>query len=313
MNIVRWPINPELKKETDEHYRTKFALSLKNREPLDIVRDITFDGVAPDITIADVERFVQFVNDKLLDGKLKGTGLEVGAGCGFFSSLFAKQSKVDRVYAVEVCENIVTELMPKIVEYVAGQKQDKVVGCIGEFDRIELQNSSIDFVFDFYSLHHSNNLDITLKEIFRVLRPGGFIFCFDKTRANSLTLDDLDDLLEKEYSAEAKKSMGIPENQFHNRRMNGEKEYRLKDWQQSFSRAGFHSFSHYHIARTNSARPIVRTIKKIISKFPIRVQTLLTRFIRGEGNKNNLEESHKIYTSLIEHFPKEISFMIAWK
>ncbi len=315
MQILNWKIDPVLKKEIDEHYRTDFALSIKNEPVINIVKKITFDSVAPNITIEDVKIFMDYINETFLDRGIKGVGLEVGGGCGFFSALLATYASVEKVYSIEICENIVRELMPKVIEEVAGEHKvyEKVIGCVGDFDRLELPNASVDFVFDFYSLHHSSDIKKTFTEICRVLKHGGFIFCFDKTRANSLTDEGLEKLLDTEYSSETKISMGLPPNIFHTRRMNGEKEYRLKDWQNSFLTAGFKTFKHYHIARLSDTKSFTNLIKKTLSLLPVSIQTFFTKILSRDGNKNNLEQSHKIYTKLVNNFPKEISLMVVRK
>lgn len=315
MQICNWKIDPVLKKEIDQHYRTNFALSIKNEPVINIVKKITFDSVAPSITIKDVKVFMDYIDATFLSKGIKGVGLEVGGGCGFFSALLASYPAVEKIYSVEICENIVRELMPKVIAEVASENKafEKVIGCVGDFDRLEVPDASVDFVFDFYSLHHSSDIKKTFTEICRVLKPGGFIFCFDKTRANSLTAEGLEKLLDTEYSSETKKSMGLPPNIFHTRRMNGEKEYRLKDWQSAFLSAGFKTFKHYHIARLSKVTSLVTCIKKFLSYLPIPLQTLCTKILSRDGNKNNLEQSHKIYTKFVNNFPKEISLMVVYK
>lgn len=315
MQILNWKIDPVLKREIDGHYRTSFALSIKGEPVINIVKRITFDSVAPHITIEDVKAFMDYVNATFLGKGIKGVGLEVGGGCGFFSALLASYSSVEKIYSVEICENIVRELMPKVIEEVAGAQKafEKVIGCVGDFDRLELPDASVDFVFDFYSLHHSSDIQKTFTEICRVLKPGGFIFCFDKTRANSLTTEGLEKLLDTEYSSESKILMGLPADAFHTRRMNGEKEYRLKDWQNAFLGAGFKKFKHYHIARLSESKSLTNLIKKSLSLLPVSIQTFFTGILSRDGNKNNLEQSHKIYTKLVNNFPKEISLMVVTK
>ena len=315
MQVYNWKIDPTLKKEIDEHYRTRFALSIKDESVTDIVKKITFDSVAPNITIGDVRGFVDYVNRTFLGRGIRGVGLEVGGGCGFFSAVLATYPLVEKVYSVEICENIVRELMLKVVGEITQKNRafEKVIGCVGDFDYLELPDASVDFVFDFYSLHHSSDIQKTFTEICRVLKPGGFIFCFDKTRANSLTAEGLEKLLDTEYSPEVKVSMGLPSDVFHTRRMNGEKEYRLKDWQDAFLAAGFKSFKHYHIARLPETKSFTNLGKKLLSLLPISIQTFLTGILSRDGNKNNLEQSHKIYTKLVNNFPKEISLMVVRK
>ncbi len=313
MEIKEWKIDPILKLEINEHYRTSYALSLKNESLINIVRKITFDSVAPNITIDDVSRFMDYVNSTFLKNRIKGIGLEVGGGCGFFSALLANYPTVEKVYSVEICENIVRELMPNVVNKVLTKNNGKVIGCIGDFDNLEIPDNTVDFVFDFYSLHHSSNIKKTFSELYRILKPGGFVFCFDKTRANNLTDGDLEKLLDQEYSREAKINMGLSPDVLHTRRMNGEKEYRLNDWKNTFLDSGFRKFEHYHIARLPNIKTFGNLIKKIISNFPIFIQVSITKYFGKNGNTNNLEQSNKIYTRFVNNFPKEISLMVAWK
>ena len=55
MEILHWKIDQALEKEAQENYRTNYALALKDKDPLSIVRELTFDGVVPNITIKDIE------------------------------------------------------------------------------------------------------------------------------------------------------------------------------------------------------------------------------------------------------------------
>jgi ubiquinone/menaquinone biosynthesis C-methylase UbiE len=316
MQILNWKIEPDLKKEIDSHYRTDFAISLKDSNPVEIIKKITFDNVAPNITIIDVKKFFKYINKNFLDKKIKGVGLEVGAGPGFFSAVLADNKKVEKIYAVEVCENIVTELMPVIADFVLGKKKsEKVVGVVGEFNNLELKDNSVDFVFDFFSLHHSNDLQKTLSEIHRVLKPGGVIFCFDKARADYLKEDDLKNMLDKEYSEEAKKNMGVDVKERLTRRMNGEQEFRLKDWKKYFMLTNFSNFEHYNIARSDSNNFFVRILKNIFSKLPPKIQIFFTaKFIDPDKKTyNNLSSENRVYTKLVNNFPKEISLIIGTK
>ncbi|MEK7536877.1 MAG: class I SAM-dependent methyltransferase [Patescibacteria group bacterium] len=309
-NILQWSINDELKKETEEHYRTQFALDLKNEEPLTIIRQITFDKVAPNIEIKDLENLIDFVENNFLKNKIKGIGLEVGAGPATFSSVLAKRKPIEKMYAVEVCEPIVKLLAPKIADYVLNGKSEKVIGVIGSFDNMELPDESVDFVFDFFSLHHSNNLAVTLKECFRILKKDGFIFCFDKARPDYFTEKDLNELLDTEYSENDKKLYDFSLDKRFTRRMNGEKEYRLKDWNDFFNKAGFTKIENYYLAKLNK-----RFIKRFLSVMPVWVQTKINKLLPESkfSHKFILSQENKVYSGLINYFPKEISLLIAYK
>lgn len=313
MKLEYWPIDPELNREIDEHYRTQFALAIEGQDSLEVVKAITFDGVAPNLSVNELSELIGWVNKSFVKGKLQGVGLELGAGCGFFAALLANLPKVQKVYAVEVCQNIVERLMPKIVKTFSPAAEDKLIGCVGEFDQLNLPNDSIDFTFEFFSFHHSKNLVKTFTELHRVMKPGGVVVCFDKARDNNLTNDDLEKLLDQEYSSAAKEKMGLDPNLKVTRRMNGENEYRLKDWGQSFKAAGFTKFEHYHLARLSSGNIVFGFIKNFIALLPVKLQARVTNLIGRRGNKNNLEINNQVYTKLINNLPKEISLMLVWK
>lgn len=312
MRIETWDMDPGLREELNAHYKTRLAPALKDGGALGAVRAVTFDGVAPEITPEDVERFLDFVDRHFLFGKLRGVGLEVGAGPGTFSALFAKRSAVERVYAVDACEAIVRDLMPAVVAHLAGLSEGKVVGCVGDFSRIGLPDASVDFVFDFFSLHHADDLGRTVRELARILKPGGFVLCFDKARADQLTDAQVQALLDREYSAAFKRTMGVDPGTRWTRRMNGEKEYRLREWRGSFTDAGFGQFEHHHLARIRSANPAVKIGKKLFALLPPRLQGRLMDLLPLKP-QNDLSPRGRVYTDLLERFPKEISLMIAYK
>lgn len=315
MQILKWPIDPALEKETREHYRTRFAHALEKEDPLEIIRQITFDGVAPEVTVLDVKKLLEYVVKNFLPG-LSGQGIEVGAGPGTFSSALASFDKVEKVYAIEVCPPIVELLAPKVTEFILGDKSNKVVGVVGDFDHMQLPDQSIDFIFDYYSLHHSSNINITLKECARVLKPGGFILCFDKARPDYYTQTDLDKLLDTEYPDNHKEKLfGVPAGQRFTRRMNGEKEYRLKDWRAAFTDASFRQFEHFHLAKTIGGSAITRIIKQGLVLLPARVQARLTRFLPTKPHQHIflLADTNRVFVPAINKFPKEFSLMVAYK
>lgn len=312
MEISKWPMGAETAGEMEAHYRSRFASRVAGLEPWDVVERVTFDHAAPNLDVRKVERLLGSIERKVLRRGFAGHGLEVGAGCGFFCAMLARRPKVERVYAVEACEPIVRELMPGVVAHFAPNDQSKVVGCVGDFNRLQLPDAGLDFVFDFYSLHHSDDLVGTLREIRRVLKPGGYLLCLDKARSDSMGKDDLERLLDQEYSDKSKANMGVDPSVRLTRRMNGEHEFRLKDWLESFAAAGFGRAEHYHLARTVSGNPAVAGLKTVVSFLPPKIQMALTGLRGRSGNANNLETTHALLAPEVNDFPKEISVMVAW-
>lgn len=306
-----WKIRPELVKETEAHYRDRIISFLVSKTPLEKVKAVTFDGVAPQITVESVMDLLHFVNRKLIPKVFKGVGLEVGAGCGFFSALIARFPEVSKIYAVEISKPIVANLLPEIASNFAAGNDRKIVPCVGDFSFMEIPDDSIDFVFDFFSLHHSDDLNQTFREINRVLKPGGFLVCLDKARADYLTPNDLDKLLDTEYPSEFKKFMGVDPNIKWTRRMNGEREFRLKDWVSYGEQANLKLHLFAHLARTVSSNPVFKIIKTMISRLPIPVQKNLSKIVGASGKKhaNQLETKKVIFFPPLRIFPKEISFL----
>lgn len=310
---MSWDMPQGLRDELNSHYKTRLAPLLTTGTPMGAISAITFDGVAPGLTLDDVGKFIDFVDKGFLSGGIRGVGLEVGAGPGTFSALLAKRSGVEKVYAVDGCEAIVKGLMPSVVAHILpGASAEKVVGVVGDFDHVMLPDASVDFVFDFFSLHHSDELGRTLREAARILKPDGFVFCFDKARDDRLSDRDVEALLDAEYPEVFKRSMGIDPKARWTRRMNGEKEYRLREWRARFLENGFRTFEHFHLARIRSANPLVKAAKTVFALLPPRIQARLTDLLPLKP-QNNLSPRHRAYTSLLERFPKEISLMIAYK
>ncbi|MBX4211227.1 MAG: class I SAM-dependent methyltransferase [Candidatus Yanofskybacteria bacterium] len=315
MEIQYWPINQELKKEAEENYRTNFALSLKDKDPLSIIRELTFDGVTPEMTVEKIERLFDYVERNFLKKPIAGVGVEVGAGPLTFSSILAKRSGIQKMYGVEICQPIVETLFPKVSQYVLNGNSDKVVGVVGSFDEMQLPDNSVDFVFDFFSLHHSLDIAVTIKELHRVLKPGGFVLCFDKARPNRYTDAELDELLDSVYGSSYNKQFGLSPDVRMTRRLNGEREYRLNDWKTTFLGAGFTKFDDAYLARTIGGTNVAHVIKKVIAFFPPLLQRVVNPLLPQPrfSHKFILESHNRNFTPPVDSFAKEISLMVAYK
>ncbi len=307
MEMVRWPIDPTLEAELARHYRTEFARALAGKDPLTIAQAVTFDGDAPEVTIAGMRALLQRIQRE--SGRpFRGVVLEAGAGCGFFSTLLSGIPGVAEVYAMDACANQVELLMSRVVEALRRPSDAPVTGCVGEFARIGLPDESVDAIFDFYSLHHAPDLGAVFQEFRRVLRPDGVIVCLDKARANRLDDAALDALLDVEYTEEAKKKMGVDPAVRLTRRMNGEREFRLKDWQRLAEGAGL-AVTHLHVAKTVSRHAPVRWMKWAFSRLPFGVQRRLLGTRRLQ-EVNHLECAPYVYAAEVNALPKEPSLLL---
>ena len=310
--MLRWRVDPQLKKEAEENYRTAYALSLEGKSVIEIIRELTFDKSASNITVRDIENLFNYLEDYFLGRPINGVGLEVGAGPAVFSSILARRSGVEKVYAVEICGNIVEHLAPKVVGELAGNNSDKVRCCVGDFNNIKLENESVDFIFDFFSLHHSDNPEITLKECARVLKKGGFLLALDKARPDKKTDVEIKQMLDSEYDEKYKSDFGLNTKIKLTRQMNGEREYRLKEWRHFFLISGFNKFIHYRLDQC--AGPfVVKFIKKTLATLPPNLQIYLTKFLPHNNNLFDISWENRVFTSKLDNFRKEISLMVAYK
>ncbi len=314
MEILHWPLDPILAKEMNEHYKARKAAGFVGRGAHAISHEFTFDEEAPALTFDECEAFLHWVERSFLPASLHGVGVEMGAGAGTWSAIIARAPAVEKIYALDACEPIVA-LAREVVPALAPGSEGKVIPVVGDFDRLALPDASLDFAFDFFSLHHSTDIGKTFHELARAMRPGGVVLGFDKARPDYLTEEELEALLEVGYPPEFKVKMGVAPEILHTRRMNGEREYRLKDWRGAFLSAGFSHFEHFNIARTVSGNPLIAHGKALFAMLPPRLQTHLTRFFVSPEKRGgpNISSDHRVYSTLGRHFPKEISILIATK
>ena len=167
----------------------------------------------------------------------KGIGLELGSGCAAISvELVKKFPNIESVYAVEI--------VPEIVEFAAlpliemHSLEEKVVPVVGNFDKLQLQDKSIDFIIEFDSLHHSFNIQATIRESGRVLKNGAQLIAIDRSHWNT-SKRRRTELENQEYSHKFLSDRGMDENKKVTRADNGEHEYLLSEYIHAFKSAGF--------------------------------------------------------------------------
>ncbi len=120
------------------------------------------------------DRFVHIAGD---DGWPYARALELGCGTGFFL-LNLKQAGV-------LDEGHVTDLSPGMVEAAcrnAGELGFEVEGRVADAESIPYDDASFDLVVGHAVLHHVPDVELALREVLRVLRPGGrFVFAGEPT------------------------------------------------------------------------------------------------------------------------------------
>jgi ubiquinone/menaquinone biosynthesis C-methylase UbiE len=143
-----------------ENYDEKWSISYDQR-CIDYARDC-FDAVVPD------DEIYRLPYDR---------ALELGCGTGFFL-LNLIQSGVAR-------RGSVTDLSPGMVKVATRNGQSlglDIDGRVADAERIPYDDNTFDLVVGHAVLHHIPDVELSLREVLRVLRPGGrFVFAGEPT------------------------------------------------------------------------------------------------------------------------------------
>jgi SAM-dependent methyltransferase len=107
-----------------------------------------------------------------------GRALELGCGTGFFLLNLMQAGVADR--------GSVTDLSPGMVQTAlrnAGALGLDVDGRVADAEEIPYEDDTFDLVVGHAVLHHIPDVELALREVLRVLRPGGrFVFAGEPTR-----------------------------------------------------------------------------------------------------------------------------------
>lgn len=131
------------------------------------------------------ERCIEYARDRFV--AIAGTGgwpyptaLEIGAGTGFFLLNLVQAGVVDPAGSK------VTDISPGMVEVVCRNAERlglSIEGRVADAESIPYDDASVDLVVGHAVLHHIPDVEQALREVLRVLRPGGrFVFAGEPTR-----------------------------------------------------------------------------------------------------------------------------------
>lgn len=104
--------------------------------------------------------------------------LEVGGGTGFFLLNLMQSGVADA--------GVITDISPGMVETAVRNGRHlglEVTGEVADVESLPFDDASFDLVVGHAFLHHIPDVDLALREIIRVLEPGGrFVICGEPTR-----------------------------------------------------------------------------------------------------------------------------------
>jgi len=253
-----WPRPPELTEDVSVTYRNRTARKLSRSSPEEIVRAYT------GLSTTDLRKHYASACRHLLHEPLEGVGIELGSGCGVLSCLVAERPEVEVVLGVECVDDVAQLLAVQVAHSILGEGQKKFVPVIGSFDDIQLPSDSVDFAVEFDSLHHSPDLERTLRELQRILKPGGRLLAFDRVHPDSVTDQEVKEMLDKVYPPDFLEKYGYPPGLRLTRRENGEHEYRLFEFETALSSAGL---SLLQVRKTFEERNFARGLAGLLPNF----------------------------------------------
>lgn len=118
----------------------------------------------------DLERAEQLVTQTL---SLEASALDVGCGAGHLA--FRLAHRVGRVMAVDPSPG----MLNTVAHEAAARRLTNLETRAGSAESLPFQRASFDLVASRYSAHHWAHLDEALRELHRVVRPGGALLLID--------------------------------------------------------------------------------------------------------------------------------------
>jgi len=126
-----------------------------------------------------------------------------------------------------------------VISSILGDLSGKVRSVIGDFNKLKLSDGELDFAIAWDAMHHSLDIVRTLKEVRRVLKDNGNVVVIDRAHDNATPDEEIERMLNVQYSKEFLRENFLPEDKVLARRDNGENEYRFREWGRYFEDAGF--------------------------------------------------------------------------
>jgi len=227
----------------DKHVRTNQEY-LGNKILAEKTSEKGYDAIISEyvyIDSSEVEKTIKLIPN--IYDKIQGIGVDLGGGVGCISSTIAKNPNVEKIFCVELVEEVVKLCQPIVKKQILKDQYEKVVSVVGDYNFLELPDNSVDFAISWDAMHHSQDPIITLQECKRVLNKNGIFIIIDRVHNNSTSDDEIERILNITYDEEFLKKNYRRLDEKITRKENGEHEYRFYEWKEFFQKAGFELIS----------------------------------------------------------------------
>src|SRR5256885_3278774 len=119
----------------------------------------------------ELPKFVPFLRHRC-GLNFQGRILEIGAGGGWLSAELSKLPKVVEVFTTDFSRKQLQEQAPRVFKLLNAQGT-KITRTPGDFHKLDFPEDYFDFVVSSAALQHATNVVQVLREVKRVLKPGG--------------------------------------------------------------------------------------------------------------------------------------------
>jgi len=138
------------------------------------------------------ERCVEYARDRFVNsagdaGWPYGLALELGAGTGFFLLNLMQAGVAQRGVVTDISSGMVSVALRNARELGLD-----VTGEVADAELLPFADESFDLVLGHAVLHHIPDVELAMREVLRVLKPGGrFVFCGEPTQRGDVIARNL--------------------------------------------------------------------------------------------------------------------------
>jgi ubiquinone/menaquinone biosynthesis C-methylase UbiE len=167
------------------------ALLIVGLQRKDIARKVSFVGIEDDDAVRaydKISRWPQFealrrlVVNELKEYRPHGVITDIGCGPGYLIAKLARSLPDVSIVGVDISE----EMVQKAIQNLSALGlSERVSFRKGDIEALPFDTNLLDFAVSTLSLHHWSEPKQALKEINRVLKPGGQFLIFDVRRDSS--------------------------------------------------------------------------------------------------------------------------------